>query len=82
MDECLKRGLGRNEILAPEEPNVYSTVIINRITRAPAERNVFGHDSQVEHVSLLWSEERSFRSQASINISSHSSLGDEEDKSC
>ncbi len=44
MGECLKRGLGRNEILAPEESNVYSTVI-TVITRAPAERNVFGHDS-------------------------------------
>jgi hypothetical protein len=43
MGECPKRGLGCNEILAPEEPNVYSTVIY-RITRAPAERNVFGHD--------------------------------------
>jgi hypothetical protein len=38
-----------------------------------------GMATQVEHVSLLWSEERSFWSQASINISSP---GDEEDNSC
>ena len=38
-----QRGLGRNQILAPEEPNVYSTAI-NRTTRAPAERNVSGDD--------------------------------------
>ena len=44
MGESLKCSLGRNEILAPEEPNVYSAVI-NLITRAPAERNVFGNDS-------------------------------------
>ena len=35
--------------------------------------------AQVEHVSLLWSEEGSVWSHASINISS---LQDEEDKSC
>ncbi|MDX6303428.1 MAG: hypothetical protein QOI77_397 [Blastocatellia bacterium] len=38
-----------------------------------------GMTAQVEHVSLLWSEEGSFWSHASINISS---LRDEEDKSC
>ena len=31
--------LSRNQILAPEEPNVYSTAV-NRTARAPAERNV------------------------------------------
>src|SRR5687768_4685580 len=33
-----QRVLSRNQILAPEEPNVYSTAL-NRTTRAPAERN-------------------------------------------
>ncbi len=61
MGESLKCSLGRNEILAPEEPNVYNTVI-KRITRAPAERNVLAMTAQVEHVSLLWSEEGSLES--------------------
>jgi len=36
-------GVDRNQILAPEEPNVYSTAI-NRTARAPAERNVSDDD--------------------------------------
>ena len=59
--QITKRGLGRNQILAPEEPNVYSTAI-NRTTRAPAERNVSDDDcasrasfAPLERVEPFWS---------------------------
>lgn len=45
----------RKQFLAPEEPNVYSTALTT--PRAPAERNVSGDRSEVEQVSLQWSEE-------------------------
>jgi len=75
--ECIEisqRGLGRNQILAPEEPNVYSTAI----TAGPAlQRSAMFQTmtAQIEQVSLLWSEENAFGVARSINISS---LRDEE----
>jgi hypothetical protein len=42
----------------------------NPITRAPAERNISGNGTWgPTHVSLRWSEEKSFGGRASINIS-------------
>lgn len=43
MAKGSQRGLRFNRVLAPEEPNVYSTDI-NHTTCAPAERNVSGND--------------------------------------
>jgi hypothetical protein len=54
MSEFLKREGGSNEILAPEEPNVYRTVT-NRYPRSSGAQCV-RPTAQVKDVSFLWSE--------------------------
>jgi len=72
--EIAQRGLGRNQILAPEEPNVYSTAI-NRTVRAPAERNVSDDDCASRASFAPLERGEPFGVAGSINISS---LRDEE----
>ena len=69
-----QRGLDRNQILAPEEPNVYSTAN-NRTTRAPAERNVSDDDCASRASFAPLEREEPFGVARSIN---NSSLRDEE----
>jgi len=69
-----QRGRAANQVLAPEEPNVYRHRF-KRSTSAPAERNVSGGELPGRIVSLPWSEEGLFELPRSINISS---LRDEE----